>query len=245
MKIGDHTLLVGFRIHVDYDQELIQFYINNCINWLEHRNHTILKCVAGYHKDTGNGHMHIHLITKGHKWSNPFQTFKQDYNTGKVGLIYNHKQQIQNLPNNILGQKYRNRSNISIKMVVAATETDQIRFLQYPLKEDKPLWIHKVSDKEAQELTKVAKIEYAQAKAKRIEHMSKEANRLTEWETLLEMVRKQGLGSDYAVFSYICEIYKERDGKPPSIRSIVDISERISMKLGILSIDNLVNKYFR
>ncbi len=245
MKKGDHILLVGFRIHVDYDQELIQWYINNCINWIEYRNHKIIKVVAGYHKDTGNGHMHIHLITKGHKWSNPFQTFKQDYNTGKLGLIYNSQKGLKELPDNILSQKYRNRSNISIKMVVAATETDQIRFLQYPLKEDKPLWLHGVSPVEQEELTKVAKIEYAQAKAKRIEHINKEQSRLTEWETLLEMVRKQDLGSDYAVFSYICEIYKEREGKPPSIRSIVDISERISMKLGITSIDTLVLKYFR
>ena len=245
MKKGDQTLLVGFRIHVDYNRELMQWYINNCINWIEHRNHKIIKAVAGYHKDTGNGHMHIHLITQGHKWSNPFQTFKQDYSTGKLGLIYNCPKEVKELPDNILSQKYRNRSNISIKMVVAADETDQIRFLQYPLKEAIPLWMHAVSRVEQEELTKVAKIEYAQAKSKRIEHMNKEQSRLTEWETLLEMVRKQDLGSDYAVFSYICEIYKERDCKPPSIRSIVDISERISMKLGILSIENLVNKYFR
>lgn len=245
MKKGDLTLLVGFRIHCDYEMSLLEFYINNCIKWVEYRGHEILKCVAGYHKDTGNGHMHLHLITKGHKWSNPFQTFKQDFNSGNIGLEYNNEKGLKELPNNILGQKYRNRSNISIKMVVAATETDTIRFLQYPLKEGRKLWAHKVSDVEIDELTKVAKIEYAQAKAKRIEIMNKEESRLTEWETLVKMVQKQNLGSETAVFSYVCEIYKARDTKPPSIRSIVDISERICMKLGILSVYDLSLKYYR
>ena len=244
MKKGDSTLLVGFRIHLEHDMELVQFYVDNCINWLAYRGHEVLKYVSGYHKDTGNGHMHIHVITEGHKWSNPFQTFKQDFSK-KLGLIYNSKKGLKELPNNILGQKYRNRSNISIKMVEAKDETDKIRFLQYPLKEGIPLMTYNTTLEEIQELTKVAKIEYAQAKAKRIEYMAKEESRLTEWETLLEMVKKQGLGSDTAVFSYVCEIYKARDSKPPSIRSIVDISERISMKLGILSIEDLTNKYFR
>ncbi len=245
MKKGDSTLLVGFRIHLDQDEQLIQFYIENCLNWLKYRGHTIKKCVVGYHNDTGNGHIHIHIISKGHKWANPIQTFKQDYKTNKLGLIYNNIKGLKELPNNILSQKYRNRLNISIKFTEQHTETDNIRFLQYPLKEGRTCYLHNVTTQEAEELEKVAKIEYAQAKAKRIEHLAKEESRLTEWETLLEMVRKQDFGSVEAVFSYVCEIYKERDSKPPSIRSIVDFSERISMKLGILSISNLTNRYFR
>lgn len=245
MKKGVSTLLVGFRVHCDYDGDLCSWYINNCIRWLEYRNHEIIKLVAGYHKDTGNGHFHLHLLTSGHKWSNPFQTFKQDWNSGKLQLIYNTKKELKELPDNILGQKYRNRSNISIKMVVAQDEADQIRFLQYPLKEDRKLWSVGLSESEIEELTKVAKIEYSQAKQKRVALLNKKEQRLTEWETLLEMVKKQDLGSDTAVFEYVCSIYKAAEGKPPSIRSIVDISERISMKLGIITIYQLQLKYYR
>lgn len=245
MKTGDFTLLVGFRIHIDQDEQLIQFYIDNCLNWLKYRGHEILQCVTGYHNDTGNGHIHIHLITKGHKWANPIQTFKSDYKTNKLGLIYNNKKGLKELPKDILGIKYRNRLNISIKMTERNDETDGIRFLQYPLKEGRPYYTYGVTLAEVEELTKVAKIEYAQAKAKRIEHLSKEEVRLTEWDTILEMVRKQQFGSVEAVFSYVCEIYKARESKPPSIRSIVDFSERISFKLGILSIEGLTNRYFR
>jgi len=245
MKTSDETLLVGFRCHVERDEDLCCWYINNMIRWLEYRNHKIIKYVSGYHSDTGNGHFHLHILTQGHKWSNPFQTFKQDWGSGKLQLIYNKQKELKEMPNSIIGQKYRNRSNISIKMVVAQDETDQIRFLQYPLKEDKPLLIWGVSEAETDELTKVAKIEYATAKQKRVALLNKKEQRLTEWDTLVEMVQKQDLGDHVAVFEYVCSIYKEVEGKPPSIRSIVDISERISMKLGIISIRDLTNKYIR
>lgn len=244
-------ILISFRVHVNCqnNQPCINWYIDNLTNWIEFRKFTICKMTAGIHLNAKSEHIHVHYEVEGSSiLANPIQSFKYDYKNQRISQIYNLEQKdLKTIPKDILGERYLGRINISMKMVAKNTDLDGVRFLQYPLKEKLVIATKGITSNELESLVKNASLEYEHACQKQKQKELKEEKSMSEWEELIELIEcpyKKGgmeINTQYDVAKCVLQYFKEKK-KPPTIRYMLDLAERLSFKLGILGIEELLNK---
>lgn len=245
-------ILLSFRVHVNCqdNQPCLNWYIDNFTNWIRFRKYTICKMTAGIHLNAKAEHIHVHYEVEGTGLlSNPIQSFKYDYKNERLSKIYNLEQKdLKTIPKDILGERYLGRINISLKMVAKNTDLDGVRFLQYPLKEKLVVATFGITEQELEKLLKNASEEYEISLQNQKKKELKEEKSMSEWEELIELIEcpyQNGkiveITTQADVARCVLQYFKERK-KPPTIKYMFDLAERLSFKLGIISIEELLIK---
>lgn len=238
---------VSIRVTCDNLPALQDWYVANFERWLEYRNYKIINNTYGVHLNTESPHFHYHLVVEGKKsLSNPLATLKQDYGfgtTSKVDIIYLTNP--ANFPTSFIGQEYKGKINMSVKITEEKPLT-QKRFLQYPLKEgntdEKHINLHGLPYA-LDELKAFAKSEYESALLKRKQKEQKEEKTKSEWEELLAHYEKHKPENLGEVYRQTHLYYLENWNKPPTYKFISDQAERYSIKIGLLSVQYLSDKF--
>lgn len=245
-------ILISFRVHVKCkdNEACLHWYIDNFTNWIKFRKYTICKMTAGIHLNAKSEHIHVHYEVDGTSLlANPIQSFKYDYKNERISKIYNLEQKdLKTIPKDILGERYLGRINISLKMVAKNSDLDGVRFLQYPLKEKLVIATSHINNDELEHLVKNASVEYENSLQKQKNKELKEEKSMSEWEELIELIEcpyKDGkvweINTQSDVARCVLQYFKQRK-KPPTIKYMFDLAERLSFKLGIISIDELLIK---
>lgn len=244
MSYMEEVTLIGIRIHVPNNERHQIWYQENIFNWLKFRKYTIQRYVVGSHINTGNEHIHIHVETQGgKKLSNPIATMKRDYELGKILTEYRCKEDMKEfIP--IHKGEYKGRINISIQMTQLniSQEKDIERFLQYPMKEGIVVATN-LPQEIATQLECNAKAEYATALAKQEKIKTKEKKNLSDWQEFVNHLDKEDPKSIRQAYRIAILYYIEKYDKPPTGKVIADNTERYSIKRGLLSTEQLVEKY--
>lgn len=240
------SLCIGIRIHAENNRPLQEYYLDNMLHWIEYRKYDSPTYVAGIHLETENPHIHIHIITKGKALSNPIATMKRDYQMGKVPTSVPGYKDYE-YPESVIGQTYKGRINMSIQMTELeeneSLQQNITRFLQYPLKEGLELR----SNIDTKELKENAMKEYKESKEKherlKTEKQKKEAKELSEWVKFSNYLDEQQPINLEEAFRHAIHYYRTNYDKPPTGKLMIDNAERYCIKHGILSYEDLVQKY--
>ncbi len=245
-------LLIGIRIHY-LDEDHIDWYLENLQNWFLYRNYQLNQSSAGLHHETENHHLHYHCVMESGKvLSKPIATFKYDYEKKKVGVwdkpaVGTIAKSMQ-FPPSIIGQLYKGRINISIKMTSNDNTEEITKFLQYPLKEMKPIPfycknidIHGLSTDA--NLVYIASRELHAASQRKKENQSK--RELSKWEELTSHLDEIRPSSYINVYREVLIYYRDNYEKPPTVRFMADSAERYCFKKGLLCIDQILTQICR
>jgi hypothetical protein len=238
----EEKTLIGIRIHVPNNQEEQQWYIDNMLDWIKYRKYEIRQYTVGAHINTGNPHIHIHIIAIGKKLSNAIATIQRDYAKGNLPTKYINSEQSQKYPKTPVEGRYKNKINISIQMKYNKIENDIERYLQYPLKEGLVLHTNLPPD-EIKLMTMKAKAEYAAALQKKLNKEKNEEKTLSEWQEFVTHLDEKEPTTIRQAYRIAIQYYKAKYDKPPTGKVIADNTERYTIKRGILTTEQLVEKY--
>ena len=215
------------------------------LNWLKYKTYVIQRYTVGAHINTGNEHIHIHVEATGRKkLTNAIATMKRDYNLGKISTVYKNKEQSETLPKTVTEGEYKGKINISIQMktININDKKDIERYLQYPLKEGLVLCSN-LPPEEIKQLERNAKAEYAVAQQKQVNRDKKEKKSLSDWQEFVNHLNEKEPDSIRKAYRIAIEYYKTKYEKPPTGKVIADNTERYCIKKGILTTEQLVEKY--
>lgn len=234
-------LAIGLRVHVEDENLLHKFYLDNFLSWLKFRKYNLINYTAGIHTNTANPHIHIHFIAEGKKLSNPIATLKRDFRE-KMPVEYPNipKELRDKLPRSFIGQTYKGRINMSLQ-IKDLEENNIERFLQYPLKEGKLIRTDLGEDK-VNAIMEIAQLEYKNSLAKQANKEQKEKEKENEWDKMCEYLDKEKPQDIRQIFRELIQYYREWN-KPPTMKFIFDTAERYAFKKGIIDVDYLMNKF--
>uniref|UniRef100_UPI0040488496 hypothetical protein n=1 Tax=Shewanella sp. TaxID=50422 RepID=UPI0040488496 len=237
------TILLGFRVHCDDNEDVREWYIKHFQLWLDFANIKILASSCGIHRNTESHHFHYNIVAATSKiYKRPCKALLYAFETGKIQLHYPNRD-TSHFPKSFHLNKYKKQCNISLQCNPCEEEIPA-RWLQYPLKEGIGMesYFSNPYGLDYKQLTLNAKAEYAAVMEKKKKEEAKEAASQDSWKFMVEYLDKLGPDSPAKVLRHVLTHFKALDDKPPTVRHMVDMAERYSFKRGILDFDTIINK---
>lgn len=238
-----HKYLLGFRVHCDDDEDVVEWYIHHFKLWLECANIHMLASSCGIHKNTESHHFHYNLVVESEvMYKRPLEALKYAFDKGKIKLHYPNRD-TSHFPKSFHLNKYKKQCNLSLQCNPLSQEVPA-RWLQYPLKEGLGIerYFSNPYGLDYKQLTLNAKAEYAAVMEKKKREETKEAASQDSWKFMVEYLDKMSPDTPAMVLRHILIHFKALEDKPPTIRHMVDMAERYSFKRGILDFDTIINK---
>jgi cell division protein FtsI/penicillin-binding protein 2 len=129
-----------------------------------------------------------------------------------------------------------------MKIININEKKDIERYLQYPLKEGIVVATNLPQD-EVKQLEMNAKAEYAVAMQQQVKREKKEKKGLSDWEEFVNHLDQKEPTSIRQAYRIAIEYVKAKYDKPLTGKVIADNTERYCIKRGILTTEQLVEKY--
>lgn len=213
--------LLGFRYNIETEEQDLTDYINIVKKWLKDKKLDILRSTGGVHAEASTLHTHYHM-----EISN-----KLPFKTEPLPTFKNHNKDF----------KLTNRQ-MSIKFSEEQSEENIIRFLQYPLKEGKPIMpmVHNIHDLE--QMIKDAKAEYKATKVFKKKQEAEQAKKNSKKQSLFMHLDETRHNSLVEVVRATLRYYKSIEDAPHP-RQQVASAEVYACKKGIWTEDQILERY--
>lgn len=220
--------LLSFRYNITEGQDLDPF-LNTIQKWLKDLDINIIKSTGGEHANASSLHIHYHLEidkvpTKKDKpiltfMKSPLQVFKKDNPTFSI-----------------------DNKQLSMKYTEQNIEKNVYRFLQYPLKEDKPIFSMIFNIPDIEQMVMNAKAEYEAVCIKRQKDLEKANANLEKKKSLFKYLNSQSPKSLYQACTLALQYYRDEDDSPHP-QQIIRNTETWCYKNKIWDDDDIIKRY--
>jgi len=212
--------LLSFRYNHHSEQDL-QPLIDIILKWLKDNSLDILRSTGGEHAEASSLHIHYHLqLNKELPFkAPPLQTFKR------------------NNPDLKLSDR-----QLSIKYSFEESEKNVNRFLQYPLKEDRPIESMIFNIPDIQQLIANAKAEYEATKIFMQKKKAEQDKKNSKKQSLFAYLDSKNPLSLYTACQLALEYYRDQDDSPHP-QQIIKNTETWAYKRQIWSDDDIIKRY--
>jgi len=239
---------ISFRISHKDIESLAEYYLCNCENYLKTRGYDIVRSSAGLHRNCSIPHIHYQVIFKKAKVPARFiQDWKYKYSKGKIPVLYPTSNTNPDDYPELWNYKCEGIHQINISIIHTPKDTEppvleQEAFLQYALKEKfviekycrkidtqrlsiqgNTLWLDALKKQKQKEEAK----EKSEAFYKLLEKEITEKKFLTYEENLRHCLE-------------LCRTHE----KPVHYRKVAEHVQTICYRLEILSIDEILQKFY-
>lgn len=245
---------LSFRRRLDSlcDAWLLQF-LRICNDWLDSRKYVVVHRTTGIHENASYIHVHYHVVVWCSKvLSNPMSSFKYDI-LNKRFPWGTRKQDEPEFHFETLSDVIGENRYTSIQMKEPKTESDVVKFLQYPYKEANDRTLALIATKNAtvnllkdyciDTLVEQANASYKSAVAIRTKKEEIEKKKETEWDILCDICDQSSTLSFPLMVHNVLRHYKQNVERPPHPKTIIHRCEVYAFKKGIISIEEFATVY--
>lgn len=241
-------------------EQWLQNYVLTVYDWFKYRSITILAHTIGLHRNASYPHFHLHFVVTCNKiLSNPLSTFKYDIKEGKSS-VHTCAPSILTLPEKTTiaewlgGERW---TSIKMKSQDHLDDPDNleiVKFLSYPLKEADDFTTSLLNSKikvfhdvtyyglNPTDMMVNANQIYKSACILRDKKELKVKAVLSEWETV-KQIADACPRNFHEIASSLLIHYRDNVEHPPHPKVIIQKAEKYCYKVGIFSIDQLIQQY--
>ncbi len=252
------TLSIRRRLSEVPTIQWLRYYLMTVVDWFKFRSITPLAHTIGLHRNSSYPHFHLHFVVHCNKiLSNPLASFKYDIKEGKVGISSLHSGSPSESPTTAEWLGGERWTSFKFKSQAHLDDPDNleiVKFLSYPLKEadefTKSLYsseyktFHNVSYyglRPADMMINANQV-YKAACILRDKKKLKEITVLKEWETV-KQIADACPRNFHEIASSLLTHYRDNVEHPPHPKVIIQKAEKYCYKVGIFSIDQLIQQY--
>ena len=252
------TLSIRRRLSEVPTEQWLLNYLMTVIDWFKFRSITIHAHTIGLHRNASYPHFHLHFVVSCNKiLSNPLSTFKYDIKEGKTPvycLLTGSPSEVPTTADWLGGERWTSLKFKSQDHLDDPDNLEIVKFLSYPLKEADDFTNSLISSSiklfcdvsyyglNPTDMMSNANQIYKSACIVRDKKELREKAVLSEWE-VVKQIADACPRNFHEIASSLLTHYRDNVEHPPHPKVIIQKAEKYCYKVGIFSIDQLIQQY--
>lgn len=252
------TLSIRRRVEEVPTEQWLQNYLLTVFDWFKFRKINVLAHTTGIHRNASYPHFHFHFIVTCNKiLSNPLSTFKYDIKEGKspvYSVLTGSPSDVPTTDEWLGGERWTSIKFKSQDHLDDPEQLELVKFLSYPLKEADEFTSSLINSNyktfmnvsyyglDVTDMMINSNKIYKSACILRSKKELKEKAVLSEWE-VVKQIADACPRNFHEIASSLLVHYRDNVEHPPHPKVIIQKVEKYCYKVGIFSIDQLIQQY--